>query len=148
MFLWPRPRLINIRMLPLIASTTPKRTLVQPKLLRALQEGELLRLCANGPFACTCRLSPRRIATSSKWSTKGSSVATCTTVCSFPLTVPPLRKRREDIPLLIGFFTQRYARKMNRVIEEIPSAALEAPIRCDWPGNFGSCRTWWNAPSF
>ena len=53
----------------------------------------------------------------------------------FPLTVPPLRERREDVPLLIRFFTQRYARKMNRVIEEIPAAALEALARYSWPGN-------------
>ena len=49
--------------------------------------------------------------------------------------MPPLRERREDIPLLIRFFTQRYARKMNRSIEEIPAAALEALTRYNWPGN-------------
>jgi formate hydrogenlyase transcriptional activator len=53
----------------------------------------------------------------------------------FPLDVPPLRERREDIPLLIRFFTQRYSRKMNRVIEEIPAATLDALTRYDWPGN-------------
>ena len=49
--------------------------------------------------------------------------------------MPPLRERREDIPLLIRFFTQRYARKLNRAIEEIPAAALEALTRYNWPGN-------------
>src|ERR1022692_3122255 len=53
----------------------------------------------------------------------------------FPVTVLPLRQRRQDIPLLIRFFTQKYARKMNRAIEEIPSSALEALTRYDWPGN-------------
>ena len=53
----------------------------------------------------------------------------------FPLTVPPLRERREAIPLLLRFFVDRYAKKMNRVIDEILWAALEALIRYDWPGN-------------
>jgi formate hydrogenlyase transcriptional activator len=58
----------------------------------------------------------------------------------FPLTVPPLRERREDIELLIRFFTQRYARKLNRAIEEIPATALEALTRYDWPGNIRELR--------
>ena len=53
----------------------------------------------------------------------------------FPVTVLPLRQRRQDIPLLIRFFTQRYARKMNRVIDEISPETLEALTRYDWPGN-------------
>jgi formate hydrogenlyase transcriptional activator len=53
----------------------------------------------------------------------------------FPLTVPPLRERREDIPLLIRFFTQKYARRLNRTIEEIPSTTLEYLTAYDWPGN-------------
>jgi formate hydrogenlyase transcriptional activator len=53
----------------------------------------------------------------------------------FPLRVPPLRERREDIPLLIRFFAQRYARKLNRAIEEIPSFVLEELTRYNWPGN-------------
>ncbi|HYZ83270.1 MAG TPA: Fis family transcriptional regulator, partial [Bryobacteraceae bacterium] len=44
-------------------------------------------------------------------------------------------ERREDIPLLIRFFAQRYARKLNRAIEEIPSIALEGLTRYNWPGN-------------
>jgi len=53
----------------------------------------------------------------------------------FPVAVPPLRERREDIPLLTRFFTQRYAGKLNRTIKHIPSATLEALSRHEWPGN-------------
>ncbi len=53
----------------------------------------------------------------------------------FPLTVPALRQRRDDIPLLLRSFTQKYARKLNRVIEEIPLASLDALTRYEWPGN-------------
>jgi formate hydrogenlyase transcriptional activator len=49
--------------------------------------------------------------------------------------VPPLRERREDIPLLIRYFTQKHARRMNRSIESIPSAAIDALADYDWPGN-------------
>jgi len=57
------------------------------------------------------------------------------------LLSPPLRERREDIPLLIRFFTQRYGREMNRVIEEIPAAPLEALTRYSWPGNIRELQT-------
>jgi formate hydrogenlyase transcriptional activator len=53
----------------------------------------------------------------------------------FPLTVPPLRERKEDIPLLVRYFTQTYAKLMNRAIEEIPSTSMEALAAYDWPGN-------------
>jgi formate hydrogenlyase transcriptional activator len=53
----------------------------------------------------------------------------------FPLTVPPLRERKEDIPLLIRYFTQKHAKRMNRPIESIPSAAIEALTNYEWPGN-------------
>src|SRR5664280_2526683 len=53
----------------------------------------------------------------------------------FPLTVPPLTERKEDIPLLIRYFTQKHAKRMNRPIESIPSAAIEALTSYDWPGN-------------
>jgi len=53
----------------------------------------------------------------------------------FPLNVPPLRERREDIPLLIRYFVQKHAQRMGRQIETIPSQALEALTNYDWPGN-------------
>ncbi len=53
----------------------------------------------------------------------------------FPIHVPPLRERRQDIPLLVRYFTQRYARRMNKRIESIPSSATDSLTRYDWPGN-------------
>lgn len=53
----------------------------------------------------------------------------------FPLHVPPLRERREDIPLLTRYFVQKHAHKMGRRIDTIPTASLEALTRYDWPGN-------------
>ncbi|HEY1340045.1 MAG TPA: sigma 54-interacting transcriptional regulator, partial [Bryobacteraceae bacterium] len=53
----------------------------------------------------------------------------------FPLTVPPLRERREDIPLLVRYFVQQNARRMNKHISTIPADAMEALTRYDWPGN-------------
>jgi len=53
----------------------------------------------------------------------------------FPLEVPPLRERREDIPLLTRYFVQKHAQRMGRKIETIPTQALEALTNCDWPGN-------------
>src|SRR5438874_1612988 len=53
----------------------------------------------------------------------------------FPLVLPPLRERPDDIPRLVRHFTQRFARRMGRRIETIPSAVLEALARYPWPGN-------------
>ena len=53
----------------------------------------------------------------------------------FPVHVPPLRERQGDIPLLVRHFTQQLSRRMNKVIETIPSAAMEGLSRYHWPGN-------------
>ena len=53
----------------------------------------------------------------------------------FPIHVPPLRERSEDIPALVRFFLQRLARPMNRQVEVIRSETLEALRRYTWPGN-------------
>jgi formate hydrogenlyase transcriptional activator len=49
--------------------------------------------------------------------------------------VPPLRERPEDIPLLVQHFTAQYARQMQRTIDSIPSATMDALLRYPWPGN-------------
>ena len=109
---------------------------LQPKLLRALQEQDFERLGGTRTTHVDVRIvaatnrNLRQMVDEGKF--RGDLYYR---LHVFPLTVPPLRERREDIPLLIRFFTQRYARKMNRAIEEIPAAALEALTRYNWPGN-------------
>ncbi len=109
---------------------------LQPKLLRALQEQEFERLGGNR----TTHVDVRIVAATNRNLRRMVDEGTFRgdlyyRLHVFPLAVPPLRERREDVPLLIRFFTQRYARKLNRPIEEIPSAALEALTRYNWPGN-------------
>jgi len=53
----------------------------------------------------------------------------------FPVRVPALRERSEDIPLLVRHFIQHFARRMNRNIETIPSETMDALSRYSWPGN-------------
>jgi len=109
---------------------------LQPKLLRALQEQDFERLGGTRTTHVDVRIiaatnrNLRQMVAEGKF--RGDLYYR---LHIFPLTAPPLRERREDIPLLIRFFTQRYARKMNRVIEEVPAVALEALTRYSWPGN-------------
>ncbi len=109
---------------------------LQPKLLRALQEQEFERLGGNRTTQVDVRIiaatnrNLRQMVDEGKF--RGDLYYR---LHVFPLTAPPLRERREDIPLLIRYFTQRYARKMNRTIEEIPSTTVEALTRYNWPGN-------------
>jgi formate hydrogenlyase transcriptional activator len=53
----------------------------------------------------------------------------------FPIYVPALRERSEDIPLLVNHFVKRFARRMNRTIETIPAETMAALTRYPWPGN-------------
>jgi len=53
----------------------------------------------------------------------------------FPIVLPPLRDRREDIPRLVHYFVQKFARRMKRPIDTIPADAMEALCRWPWPGN-------------
>ena len=53
----------------------------------------------------------------------------------FPIRIPPLRERREDIPLLVRHFTQKYAQRMGKRIDTIPEAMMQKLVRWDWPGN-------------
>src|SRR5579864_1209739 len=109
---------------------------LQPKLLRAIQDQEFERVGG----AHTIRTDVRFVAATNR--NLKAMVGENTfrmdlyyRLHVFPLEVPPLRERREDIPLLIRYFVQKHAQRMGRRIETIPTPALEALTNYDWPGN-------------
>jgi formate hydrogenlyase transcriptional activator len=109
---------------------------LQSKLLRAIQEQELERLGGNR----TIRVDVRFVAATNRKLKQMVDEGKFRSdlyyrLHVFPLTVPPLRERKEDVPLLIRYFTQKYAKRMSRPIESIPSAAMEALTNYEWPGN-------------
>jgi formate hydrogenlyase transcriptional activator len=109
---------------------------LQSKLLRAVQEQEFERLGSNR----TIRVDVRIIAATNRDLKAMVDDGKFRSdlyyrLHVFPILVPPLRERREDIPPLVRHFIQRYASRMNRVIDSIPTAAIEALTRYDWPGN-------------
>jgi transcriptional regulator with GAF, ATPase, and Fis domain len=53
----------------------------------------------------------------------------------FPIRIPPLRDRKEDIPLLVSYFVQKFAKEMQKRIEAVPTAVMKELTNWDWPGN-------------
>jgi formate hydrogenlyase transcriptional activator len=109
---------------------------LQPKLLRVLQEREFERLGSSRTLQTDARL----IAATNQ--DLGALVGAQKfrsdlfyRLNVFPVQVPPLRERREDIPLLVRHFVQQYARQMNKAIETIPTEAMNALLHYHWPGN-------------
>lgn len=109
---------------------------LQPKLLRVLQEQEFERLGS----ARTTRVDVRLVAATNV--DLAQRVATGQfrsdlyyRLNVFPVTIPPLRERREDIPLLVRYFAQKYARRMKKPIDTIPAKAMTALTEYQWPGN-------------
>ena len=109
---------------------------LQPKLLRVLQEREFERLGSSRTLRTDTRLiaaTNRDLAALAGEHKFRQDLFYRLNV--FPITVPPLRERREDIPMLVRHFAQQFARRMKRTIETIPSDTMEALTRYDWPGN-------------
>jgi formate hydrogenlyase transcriptional activator len=109
---------------------------LQPKLLRVLQEREFERLGGTR----TLRSDARLIAATNRdlgalVEQGGFRADLFYRLNVFPVVVPPLRDRREDIPMLVRHFAQQFARRMKRTIETIPVDAMQALTRYDWPGN-------------
>jgi formate hydrogenlyase transcriptional activator len=109
---------------------------IQPKLLRALQEREFERLGSTR----TKKVDVRLVAATNRNLEKmiedrefRSDLYYRLNV--FPIRIPPLRERPEDIPLLVRYFTQKYARRMEKQIESIPAAAMKKLSSWHWPGN-------------
>lgn len=109
---------------------------LQAKLLRVLQEQEFERLGSNRTHRVDVRLiaaTHRDLSGMVKQSTFREDLYYRLKV--FPVRVPPLRQRTEDIPKLVRHFTELYARRMNKQIDEIPSATMNELVRYPWPGN-------------
>jgi formate hydrogenlyase transcriptional activator len=109
---------------------------LQSKLLRAIQEQELERLGGNRTIQVDIRLVAATNRNLKEMVDQGKFRSDLYyRLHVFPLTVPALRERQRDIPLLIRHFAQKYAKRLNREIEEIPTATIEALTKYDWPGN-------------
>ena len=109
---------------------------LQAKLLRVLQEQEFERLGGNRTHKVDVRLiaaTHRDLSGMVKQSTFREDLYYRLKV--FPINVPPLRQRSEDIPKLVLHFTELYARRMNKRIDEIPSETMDRMVRYSWPGN-------------
>jgi formate hydrogenlyase transcriptional activator len=109
---------------------------VQPKLLRVLQEREFERLGSTR----TRRADVRIIAATSRQLDRMVEDGSFRSdlyyrLNVFPIGIPPLRERKEDVPALVRYFTERFARRMRRAIPQVPDHAMDTLQDWNWPGN-------------
>jgi formate hydrogenlyase transcriptional activator len=109
---------------------------IQPKLLRALQEREFERLGSTH----TRKVNVRLIAATNRYLEKMIAAREFRSdlyyrLNVFPIRIPPLRERKEDIPLLVSYFVQKLAKQMQKKIEGIPAAVMKGLSAWEWPGN-------------
>lgn len=109
---------------------------LQPKLLRALQEREFERLGSTRTLRVDVRLIAATHQDLAQMVENGSFRRDLFYRLNvFPVRVPPLRDRKEDIPNLVRYFTQKFARAMDKRIVRIPAETMEFLVRWPWPGN-------------
>lgn len=109
---------------------------IQPKLLRALQEREFERLGSTH----TRKVNIRLIAATNRnleemVANREFRSDLYYRLNVFPIRIPPLRERKEDIPLLVTYFVQKFAKQMQKRIEAIPVAVMKGLTTWEWPGN-------------
>src|SRR5438876_1064963 len=109
---------------------------IQPKLLRALQEREFERLGSTHTRKVSVRL---RAATNRDLEKMVAAREFRSDLYYrlnvFPIRIPPLRDRKQDIPLLVHYFTQKHARRMEKQIDGVPVTAMAKLTEWHWPGN-------------
>jgi formate hydrogenlyase transcriptional activator len=109
---------------------------LQPKLLRVLQEHEFERVGGTRTRHADVRLVVATNRELAQMVDAGQFRADLYYRLNvFPITIPPLRQRPEDIPLLVRHFVRHYARRLRKRIDTIPAEALAALTRYEWPGN-------------
>ena len=109
---------------------------VQPKLLRTLQENTYERLGSARTKSVDIRLvAATNCDLEQMIEEKRFRSDLYYRLNVFPIRIPPLRERLEDIPLLVRHFTQKYARRMNKQIDTIPESTIQKLQRWSWPGN-------------
>jgi formate hydrogenlyase transcriptional activator len=109
---------------------------LQPKLLRAIQEQEFERLGSSRTISVNVRLiaaTHRDLPAMIREEKFREDLFYRFNV--FPIEIPPLRERREDIPLLVNYFVSKVAGRMRRQIKSIPKHAMEMLTNCPWKGN-------------
>jgi formate hydrogenlyase transcriptional activator len=109
---------------------------LQPKLLRVLQEQEFERLGGTR----TIRVNIRLVAATNRDLVQMVAERQFRSdlfyrLNVFPIQIPPLRQRREDIPVLVRYFAQKYGRQMNKPIDSISAETMAALTAYRWPGN-------------
>jgi len=109
---------------------------IQPKLLRALQEREFERLGSTH----TRKVNVRLVAATNRDLEKMIAAREFRSdlyyrLNVFPIRIPPLRGRREDIPLLVTYFIHKFAKQMQKNIEAIPASVMKGLAAWEWPGN-------------
>jgi formate hydrogenlyase transcriptional activator len=109
---------------------------LQPKLLRVLQEQEFERLGSNR----SQRVDVRVVTATNQDLAKLVSERAFRSdlfyrLNVFPIQIPALRERAEDLPLLVRYFVQRFSRQLNKGVEYIPAEAMDALTHYSWPGN-------------
>jgi formate hydrogenlyase transcriptional activator len=109
---------------------------LQPKLLRALQEKEFERLGSTKTISVDVRLVAATNRDLEKMmADKEFRSDLYYRLKVFPIKIPALRERREDIPFLVRYFVHMHARRMDKRIETIPADVMEALVEWRWPGN-------------
>jgi formate hydrogenlyase transcriptional activator len=109
---------------------------IQPKLLRALQEREFERLGSTHTRKVNVRLVAATNRDLEEMVAKREFRSDLYYRLNvFPIRIPPLRNRKEDIPLLVSYFVQKFAKEMQKSIETVPAAVMKGLTSWDWPGN-------------
>jgi formate hydrogenlyase transcriptional activator len=109
---------------------------LQPKLLRVLQEKEFERLGSTRTLRADVRVIAATNRDLGQMVEEGKFRADLYYRLSvFPIALPPLRERRQDIPLLARYFARRFSERMDRECSHIPDDAMNALTEYDWPGN-------------